>query len=157
MGLRTGALHMQTVTQSVIEILGDKGYEALAYIDDMAGAESTENRADTAFKECKELLSELGLKEAPSKSTPPNTCMTWLGIVFNTTDMTMSIPVGKIQQIHTQAREWIGRSACTSKQLKKLLGKLFFAASCSSTLRLFTNRMLQTLSTNTTVQWDRYY
>ncbi len=41
--------------------------------------------------------------------------------------------------------QWRRHTECTATDLKSILGKLFFIASCSRTLRLFTNRMLATL------------
>ncbi len=105
---------MQMVMQSVIEILMESGHNALAYIDDMAGVERTREQANIAYNKCRDLLKELGLQEAPSKSTPPSKQMVWLGINFNTEDMTMSIPPEKLQQIHVQVAEWMGKRSCTN-------------------------------------------
>ena len=42
-------------------------------------------------------------------------------------------------------RSWASKSCVTHSQLKSLLGKLFHVSQCSPTLRLFVNRLLDTL------------
>ena len=43
------------------------------------------------------------------------------------------------------ARSWATKEYCTKSQLRKFLGKLFHICQCCPTLRLFVNRLLETL------------
>ncbi len=144
-GIRNGALCMQAITSSVTDILHSKGHAGLAYIDDLAGAHATKIGAEQAFSECERILKELGLVEAEEKQSKPSTTMVWLGVRFDSIAMQMSIPPKKIEDVAKLVETWRGRKQCTPSQLRSLLGKLFFLATCSSTLRLFCNRMLEGL------------
>ena len=146
-GIRYGAKCMQDTTNLVTDIMQHEGHECLNYIDDIAGIHCTHEGAAAAFTRCQSLMRELGLQEAESKSSEPSTMMVWLGVQFDTVAMIMSIPQAKIDTVITLAREWLCRAAATTSQLRSWLGKLFHVATCSATLRLFVNRMLQTLRT----------
>ncbi|MCP4257043.1 MAG: hypothetical protein GY774_05895 [Planctomycetes bacterium] len=139
---------MQEVTDSVVEIMAYERLYCLAYIDDLAGANRNKHTAEKAFFRCADIMAELGLVEAVKKTSPPTKHMTWLGIHFDTRNMTMTIPTDKIREIHDITVSWKNKNSCTQTQLKSLLGKLFFAATCSNTLRLFSNRLLATLRAN---------
>jgi hypothetical protein len=71
--------------------------------------------------------------------------MEWLGLLFNTRDMTLSIPHDKLAEIHTTLLEWSTRKVAHKQQLQSLLGSLFHVAQCVAPARLFLNRMLSTL------------
>ena len=144
-GLRFGAKCMQDTTSAVATILRHEGFPTLAYIDDLAGVHEDPITANKGFLRTCLLLHELGLQEAREKATAPSTSMTWLGIHFDTVAMTMSIPTVKIQECLTITHSWTSKTHVTHAQLKSLLGKLFHISQCSPTLRLFVNRLLDTL------------
>ena len=144
-GLRFGAKCMQDTTSAVATILQHEGFPTLAYIDDLAGVHQDPVTANKGFLRTRLLLHELGLQEARDKATTPSTSMTWLGIHFDTVAMTMSIPPEKIHECLTITRSWTSKSTVTHAQLRSLLGKLFHVSQCSPTLRLFVNRLLDTL------------
>lgn len=93
----------------------------------------------------KELLKELGLQESEEKATAPSSQMVWLGIYFDTEAMTMHIPEAKLTEILEELTAWRRKTAASRHQIQSVLGKLFFASHCCPTLRLFVNRMLDTL------------
>ncbi len=143
-GCRNGAKFMQETTNAVVDIMKSKNHYALAYIDDLAGADIEEEKARTAFEDCGSLLRELGLMEAEDKQAAPSKRMVWLGVTFDTIKMEMSIPRNKINNVLQMVHWWQDRKEVTKTQLQSLLGKLFFISTCSQTLRLFTNRILET-------------
>ncbi len=69
--------------------------------------------------------------------------MIWLGVQFTTEDMRMKIPLEKLREVSELVETWVTRKTSSQSQLRGLLGKLFFVASCSPTLRLFCNRLLE--------------
>ncbi len=144
-GIRNGAKAMQQVSQAVVDILNSHKLHCLAYIDDLASAHSTRAQANKSFAKCTEILKELGITEAVEKQQEPSTTATWLGIQFDTEAMQMRIPQSKIDQTLNIAEKWVNKSICTQGELRSLLGKLFFLTYCSTTLRLFSNRMLGAL------------
>ena len=119
----------------------------VGYIDDFGGLHKYHAGANNGYERCQDLMHELGLQEATSKCSPPSTTMVWLGVTFNTVDMTMSIPTHKIEEVLRLCLPLQSRLTMKLSELRSLLGKLFHTATCSNTLRLFVNRMLETLRT----------
>ena len=136
---------MQQVTEAVVDIMALEGYKCYAYIDDLAAAHASKKEAEDAFERCTEVLLELGLVESVNKQIRPSTSAIWLGVQFNTVSMRMEIPQRKIQELTQLARDWLDQVTCSKSQLRSFLGKVFHVATCSSTLRLFSNRILSTL------------
>jgi hypothetical protein len=144
-GLRFGAKCMHETTTAVTDILAREGLSMLCYIDDIAGVHADESAARQGFLRTRRLLRELGLQEAEEKATAPSTTMTWLGVHFDTELMTMSVPQSKITECLRLTDSWARKTSCSQSQLRSLLGKLFHISQCCHTLRLFVNRLLDTL------------
>ena len=90
-------------------------------------------------------MHDLGLVEAAGKICPPTQQLTWLGILFDSTDMTMSVPQDKLDEIMAALRDWKGKLTATRREVQSLLGSLNFVASVAPPTRLFTNRILNFL------------
>lgn len=144
-GLRHASMYFQRATNAIVKILLHEGHIAFNYIDDLAGVHASFTSATAAFNRAHTLLQELGLTESTAKATAPSTHMTWLGVDICTISMTLKIPTAKIEECLTLASKWRHLNHCTKSQLRKFLGKLFHVATCNSTLRLFVNRLLDTL------------
>ncbi len=144
-GLRWAAACCQRATNLVARELQAAGSRVEVYIDDFAGAAPSKDQAQQDFLSMRALLLALGLAEAQHKASPPSQKMTWLGLEYNTLDMTMSIPPAKLKETLLLVRDWLARTSATKTQLKSILGKLFFVSQCSKPSRLFLNRMLATL------------
>jgi len=143
-GIRWGAMYMQRTTSAVTSVAGHGGIPCVAYIDDVASAQPP-GEALQGKRRFQALLSELGLQENTNKGSEPSTHMTWLGIDFDSESMTMTVPPEKIDECLRISRTWVNRATCTKSQIRKYLGKLFHICQCCPTLRLFVNRMLETL------------
>ena len=59
----------------------------------------------------------LGLEVAPDKLESPAEIMIFLGILVNTVDMTLSIPVEKLELARIELARWQERSHATKRQL----------------------------------------
>ena len=144
-GLKTSAMCMQRTSEAICYIHGQRGYYSRAYLDDFGGGEASEQRALRALRALQGVMRELGIKEAEAKICLPARQMIWLGILFDTVNMTMSIPAEKLQEVMDIVTEWQGRTRATRHDMQKLLGLLQFVASVAPPARIFTNRMLQGL------------
>ena len=71
--------------------------------------------------------------------------MIWLGLLYNTVEMTISIPPEKLVEIMALLREWDGKKRATQRELQSLVGTLQFVAGVSPPTRVFSNRILQCL------------
>ena len=90
-------------------------------------------------------MDRLGMVQAESKVCRPAQAMVWLGIQFNTLDMSMAIPKTKLAEVMECVIAWGDKRRATRKEMQSLLGLLNFVASVAPPTRLFTNRMLDDL------------
>ena len=109
------------------------------------GAEGTRERAQAALDTLQHIMGQLGLVEATKKVFRPAQTMVWLGILFDSNDMTMRIPDNKMGEIREVLEEWADRQRATQRDMQQLLGLLQLVASVSPPARIFTNRMLENL------------
>ena len=70
------------------------------------GAEKTRERAETALFTLEGIMVELGVKEAKHKVCQPATRMVWLGLWYDSVNMTISIPEAKLHQTLEVLRQW---------------------------------------------------
>ena len=108
----------------------------------MAGSkdESTQH-----FNSLRASINSLSMQEALHKAIPPSQVMTWLGLEFNTVDMSITISKEKLADIMQLIREWSHKVHTNIHHLHMILGKLFYVAQCCPPAKLFINRMLYTL------------
>ena len=152
-GLRHSGLQGQKVTTAVTWVhqrLGldtddQKLFRSSNYSDDIGGCEVTEDRALQSYNALATLLTDLGLAESKSKAHPPSTCMPYLGIMFNTKTMQMSIPSEKVAEVREEISMWLKKTMASKKSLQKLLGKLYWVSQCVRFSRGFMCRLLTQL------------
>ena len=142
MGLRSAAYICQRVTNAVRFILVNHfGQEVINYLDDFAGCEDVHN-ACLAYDRLGWVLKECGLEESVEKASPPSTKMVFLGVLFNTEDLTLSITPERLNEISGLVKFWLEKDKCTLKELQSLLGKLHFVSNCVKPGRIFVSRLL---------------
>ena len=154
-GLRHSGLQGQKVTDAVAWILRGLGrdsaeslpYQVCNYVDDLGGVEASLARARAAFDALGWLLSDLGLGESQKKAEPPTTKITYLGVQFDSVEMTMSVPPDKITEIKAEIGKWVRKTTITKRELQSLLGKLFWVAKVVKYARAFMGRLLMQLRT----------
>ena len=144
-GMRTSALCMQRTSEAICWMHGQDGYVSRPYLDDFGGAEATVERAERALTQLQSIMAELGVKEAAHKVCRPAKQMIWLGLWYDSVDMTVSIPEIKLREIMETLEGWRGRTRATQREMQQLFGLLQFVAGVSPPARVFTNRMLANL------------
>ena len=126
-------------------IMKQHGYPNLMnYIDDLIYIDLP-SKNHSSYNFLLSLLHDLGLQVSKTKLVPPHTEVTYLGIVVDTIQKTISIPPLKLQEIRNTCTQWISKETCTKKQLQSLLGSLLYITKCIKPARFFLNRMLQVL------------
>ena len=152
-GLTHSGLQGQKVTRAVTWIHRNLGlasssntpYTSLNYSDDIGGVEVTMEKATESFEKLGDLFGELGLDESVSKAHSPSTKMPYLGVEFNTTDMTMSVPGEKLEEVRHEVSMWLKKRKVNKRGLQRLLGKLFWVSRCVRFSRGFMGRLLSQL------------
>ena len=144
LGIRWGSMYMQRTTSAVTTLAHQHHIPCIAYIDNVVSAQPP-SQALNGKRRFQALLVELSLEENASKGSEQSRHMTWLGVDHDSEAMTMAVPVDKIHECLRIFQLWVNKEHCTKSQLWKYLRKLFHICQCCPTLRLFVNRMLETL------------
>ena len=130
-------------------------YNTLNYSDDLGGGEKSFHKATEAFESMGTLLKDLGLEESVDKACAPSRKMVYLGVHFDTTEMTMSVPGDKLQEVRSDLEVWKRKTTTDRTSLQSLLGKLFWISRVVKHSRPFMGRLLQQLRDMKTVQGGR--
>ena len=77
---------------------------------------------------------------------PPTQNLTWLGVVINTVDMSVTLPVEKVSEVLVECKAWEKKSLASKKQLQNLAGRLQRMSKCIKLATQFFNRVLAALS-----------
>ena len=152
-GLKHSGYQAQRLTTAVtwiharlgLEYEGEELFNSINYSDDIGGAESTLERATQSSGALAALLIDLGLEESKSKEHKPSTLMPYLGVMFDTEKMTMSVPPDKVAEVREELNIWKKKTTGSKKTLQKLLGKLFWISRCVRFSRPFMARLLNQL------------
>ena len=143
-GMRSSAMMCQRLTNAINYIMQNLNYHTINYLDDFGGADEPQ-KADKAFETLGRLLENLKIDESNEKACKPNTSMVFLGTLFDTVDMTISVPEEKINEIMNLLPIWMHKQTISKKQLQSIIGKLQYIAHCVRPGRIFISRLLQLL------------
>ncbi len=144
MGLRSAAYICQRLTNAVVFVYCQDGWSAVNYLDDFGGTEGWD-KAEEAFQALIDVIKACGLEESVPKAGAPSTCMVFLGVNFDTINMTLSVTKDRMVEIDSLLQVWEGKSSATKQEVQSLVGKLNFVAKCVHPGRNFIARMLQFL------------
>lgn len=144
-GLRSASQACQRTTSALQFIFKQRGHSLVNYIDDLAGAEVSLAKATQAAATLDDIVQKSGLQVAESKSVNATRRMVFLGILFDSTSMTMEVTSDRLADIVSELNQWRDRRKATKKQIQSLIGKLNFVAKCCKPGRVFMSRMLSAL------------
>ena len=144
MGLRSSAYICQRITDAVSFIVQKHGFQVINYFDDFAGAETRE-LAFEAFEMLGVVIKDCGLEESLDKAAAPSCRMSFLGVWFNSEEMTLEVTPDRILEIKTLLVEWLSKDLVSQKEVQSLVGKLNFIAACVKPGRVFISRILNFL------------
>ena len=129
-------------------VLGSRGIKwQLHYLDDFLflwppGSSACANALELALTTCR----HLGVPVAMHKTEGPSTQLTFLGIQFNTDDMSLSLADDKLTRIRSLVLTWRSRQSATKRELQSLIGHLSHAAWVVLPGRTFLWRMIELMS-----------
>ena len=141
MGARSSCICCQKTTDVITYIMEKEGFEDINYLDDLGGAE-VEDLAQQAFDLLGQIMINIGIRESTKKAVAPTSCMTFLGILFNTLEMTMTITPERCEEVRGILQAWLLREQASLRDMQQLLGKLNFLCSTVRAGRVFVSRII---------------
>ena len=147
-GFHHGSLFFQRCSDAIRYIMTSHGHTGLFnYIDDLIYT-GFSSEIQNSYEFLLNLLQELGLDISHKKLVAPATAVTYLGILVDSVNKTISIPQEKMQEIIKTCKIWSQKMYCSKTNLQSLLGLLLYITKCVKPARFFLNRMLQLLRDN---------
>ena len=128
-GSRLGPAVFHTLSQAVRHILAAQGFPGVvAYLDDFLIVAETSAACQRTMTELMGLVRRLGFAINYSKVEGPTRRITFLGVEIDTESYTLRLPGEKIEDLLTEAQEFVSRRSVTKRQLQSIAGKLNWAA-----------------------------
>ena len=135
------------LTQSVKRMMFRRGFKGIVvYLDDFLIVSQSRAECELAFTTLRELLLDLGFQISPSKVVPPCQQLTFLGIVFDTCAMELSLPQNKLDETKLLIGTFLNRKRASKRQLQQLAGKLNWACRVVHGGRTFLRRILDSMN-----------
>lgn len=127
-GSRAAPSIFHRFSQAVRRMMARRGGVIIAYQDDFLVIGKTKQQCLNIYRELISLLRELGFSIAWSKLVDPTQVLVFLGVQFDTRDMSISLPQEKIRKLYDTLCSFSSRIRASRRQLQKLAGKLAYAA-----------------------------
>lgn len=145
-GLRCAPFIFNEISEFIVECMARRGYvNVINYLDDYFCWGSSFQECANTQNALIQLLGQLGFQVAWSKCSSPSTRCTFLGVLIDSGDMTMSLPQQKLHKLITEIKFFHGRSRATVKQLRRLCGILSYASRVIRGGRTFSRRIIDHL------------
>lgn len=117
--------------------------DILHYLDDFLFGESNTNcQPGHTLQSFKNICIKMGIPVALDKTCPPSTCLVFLGIEFDTVEMTMRLPSDKLLELRQKIITAIQAKKISLRDMQSLLGSLNFACRVIAPGRAFCRRLI---------------
>ena len=144
-GLRHGASACQRTTEAVVKVASHRhGTKAHPYIDDTSAA-ALPAVSSWQYQGLLNIMVELGLDAALAKCQPPSRRMIWVGVVYDSDNLTMAIDPERISEARWLCAEFLHRDFIMLREIQSLVGKIFHVSKCASPAHRFCSRLLDLL------------
>ena len=112
------------------------------YVDDFMIFMHDLEKAKSCLAHVLAVFAELGIPVSLNKLEGPTTHVVFLGILFDTTTMTIRLDEERLSSLHTELSRWSERTTASREELQSLVGVLSFAAKVVAPGRTFLRRMI---------------
>ena len=145
-GLRCAPFIFTQLSDFVGRTMNRLGFcNVISYIDDFIVVEPTRDECANSQAVLFELLGSLGFEVSWSKCTAPSTKIRYLGIDFDSIEMTLSLPQDKLDKLFMELKFFEGKKRATKKQIQRLCGILAHASKVIRGGRVFSRRIIDLL------------
>lgn len=129
-GARRAPYIFNKLTQAVVVMMKNKGYDVVAFLDDFLLICETQTECLAAMQTLLKLLRELGFAINYSKLVTPTQRLTFLGVELDTVQMNLKLPKDKLHDLRESLLNMYGKPKTTRRDLQRLAGKLNWATQC---------------------------
>ena len=140
-GLRSAPMIFSAVADAIQWILVQKGLKILHYLDDFILVSGSFEEADLQKQLLIDTFKTLGVPLETSKLEGPATCLTFLGIEFDTTTLQIRLPPQKLSNLRSELSQAVSRKCITKRNLQSLAGLLQHATKVIRPGRAFLHRL----------------
>ncbi|VEN46531.1 unnamed protein product [Callosobruchus maculatus] len=123
-GLNCAPLIFTKLMKPVLSFLREKGFISVLYLDDFLLLGSTLLECKRNLQETITLLESLGFIINLAKSTNPRQSCTFLGFIYNSVGMTISLPQDKKQRIIKLTSRYLKSKRCKIRDFAQFIGVL---------------------------------
>ena len=148
-GLRSAPKLFTAVADALLWAMGRRNVvHAMHYLDDflVVGSPGSQE-CSRALQESLGLCNQLGFPIAPHKLEGPASRLSFLGILIDTENETLSLPADKYSRFRATITEWRSRKFCKKRELLSLIGQLQHACRVVRAGRTFLRRMIDLSTT----------
>ena len=145
-GLRCAPYVFTQISDFVVKCLARRGFHrVISYLDDFLLFGDSRVECIRAQSELIHLLGDLGFQVAWHKCSSPSQRTRYLGIVFDSVQMTLSLPPDKVEKLHAELNFFVNRLRASKRQLQRLCGVLAHCAKVVRGGRIFSRRIIDML------------
>lgn len=145
-GARCAPYIFTQISRFITRCMARRGFErVIGYIDDFWICEQSYERCVSAQTALLELLGDLGFNASWHKCISPCRSIRYLGIIFNSENMTLSLPSDKLEKLFNELNFFRDRKRATKHQLQRLCGVLSHASKVVYGGRIFSRKIIDML------------
>lgn len=145
-GIRCAPYLFTQVSNFVLRCLKRRGFQlCTVYLDDFLLLGRDERECQEAQSTLIDILRSLGFYIAWNKCVTPSQTITYLGVTFDSREMTVSLPPQKMEKLHKEIAFFIGKNRATKRQLQQLCGTLLHCSKIVKGRRTFSHRIIELL------------
>ena len=122
-GLATAPRTFTKLMKPMVIQMRNRGVRLIVYLDDILILAQSTQLLRAHMKMVAQMLESLGFKLNLKKCEwEPSQCIEFLGFLVNSTAMTISLPLTKLQKVQKECRALLRRILVTPRQLAQLIG-----------------------------------
>ena len=140
-GLRSAPIIFSAVADAIQWILVQKGLKILHYLDDFIFVSGSFEEANSQKQLLIDTFKALGVPLETSKLEGPATCLTFLGIEFDTVSLQIRLPSQKLFNLKSELSQAFSHKCITKRNLQSLAGLLQYATKVIRPGRAFLHRL----------------
>ena len=145
-GLKLEPFLFTHISNFIVRCMARRGYDrVINYLDDFIVIGDSFDQCQEVQQELIQLLGSLGFRVSWKKCSTPSTLTRYLGIIFDSESMKLSLPTDKLEKLHSELNFFKDLTRATKRQLQRLCGILSHCAKMVKGARTFSRRVIDLL------------